>query len=208
MHSFGLEQIIHALGGPKPGFEAQKRMLPDPRPGTRPVEEVEGMCSKAGVLLLLYPLDGEIGLVLTRRTESVLNHQGQISLPGGRREEGESLRAAAFRETEEELGIGMADIDVLGDLTPLYIPPSRYCIYPWVAAAQARPVFHPSPKEVAEILEVPLLHLLDDRNVGREERRIRGRYAEVPYYRFRDHKIWGATAMVLAEFLAYIRGSS
>ena len=205
MHVIQLKNIVRSLQGQKPGFEAQRMMLPQPRPGTRFMHDVEDACYKAGVLILLYPVDGEVYLALTRRTESVDSHRGQISLPGGRKESDESLIEAALRETEEELGIGAKGLTVIGELTPLYIPPSQYCIYPTIAVADSRPVFRPSPEEVAELIELPLSHLLDDGNIVREEWTIRGMRVDVPFYHFQEYKIWGATAMVLAEFLVMVK---
>jgi 8-oxo-dGTP pyrophosphatase MutT (NUDIX family) len=189
------------LAEPKPGLEAQLTMITDPRPGHQVYREVENSCHKAGVLVLLYPWKGHLYLVLTRRTDRVDYHKGQISFPGGRREKGETLEQTAKREAREELSVDPDSFRILGRLTPLYIPPSNYCIYPIVAVSESRPVFRPFRLEVAEVLEVPLNHLLDSQAVRREKRNLGGVEVEVPYYAFGKHKIWGATAMVLAELL-------
>ena len=133
------------------------------------------------------------------------HHQAQISFPGGQMDEQESAVETALREAAEELNIAAAEVQVLGQLTPLYIPPSNYCIYPVVAVAERRPDFRPSPHEVAEVIEVPLDHLLEPGNVKRETWPIRGTDVTVPFYYFQGHKIWGATAMVLAELLDLIK---
>jgi hypothetical protein len=96
-------------------------------------------------------------------------------------------------------------IKILGELTPLYIPPSNYCMYPVVAATDKRPDFQASSHEVAEIIEVPIDHLLDDRNIRKEVWTIRGTESDVPLYFFKGHKIWGATAMVLAELIELLK---
>ena len=196
-----LEEVLKRS---KPGFDAQLRMSPEPRPGTRPVDKIEDTYTRAGVLVLLYPKECRPHIVLTLRTHSMEYHQGQISLPGGRQEPGESLEQTALRETEEELGVDIESFKVIGGLTPLYIPPSRHCIDPYVAFSERRPIFQPSPLEVAEVIELPLDHLLDSDNVKRELCTVRGIEMTVPFYAFGDHKIWGATAMVLAEFLVVI----
>jgi 8-oxo-dGTP pyrophosphatase MutT (NUDIX family) len=196
-----LDCLEKKLTGPKPGLIAQLQMTPNPRPGHQVYHEVEDISLKAGVLALFYPKEGRLHLVLTRRTDRVDFHKGQISFPGGRLETGESLEQAALREAQEELGIDPDSIRILGMLTPLYIPPSNYCIYPVVALTETYPDFLPSPLEVAEILEIPLDHLLDPQNVRREMWQIRGFDVEVPFYAFGVHKIWGATAMVLAELI-------
>ncbi len=200
-----LQSLEKALKGPKPGLKAQLKMITNPRPGNKTYQEVEDSSFKAGVLVLLYPWKKRLHLVLTRRTPSVLFHQGQISFPGGRQDRGESLRQTALREAREELKIEPAEVRILGELTPLYIPPSNYCIYPVVAAADRRPDFQPSSHEVAEVIEVPVGHLLDDANIRREVWTIRGIQADVPFYFFKGHKIWGATAMVLAELIELLK---
>jgi 8-oxo-dGTP pyrophosphatase MutT (NUDIX family) len=196
------------LAGQRPGLNAQLGMIPNPRPGHQVYTEVEDSCLKAGVLVLFYLCEGRLYLVLTRRTDRVDFHKGQISFPGGRQEKGEGLRQAALREAHEELDVDPDSIRILGMLTPLFIPPSNYCIYPVVAITDGRPDFHPSKLEVAEILEMPLDHLFDPQNIRREIWNIRGTDVEVPFYAFGDHKIWGATAMVLAELLEMIKGLS
>jgi len=193
------------LVGPKPGIKAQLGMSPNPRPGHQLYFEVEDTSNKAGVLVLLYPQEDRLHLVLTQRTDTVDFHKGQISFPGGRLESGEDLEQAALREAQEELEVDPESVQVLGMLTPLFIPPSNYCIYPVVAVTKNRPDFQPSPIEVAEILEVPLEHLLDPHNIRREIWSIRGSDVEVPFFSFGSHKIWGATAMVLAELLAILK---
>jgi 8-oxo-dGTP pyrophosphatase MutT (NUDIX family) len=203
-----LHSLEKKLAGLKPGYRAQLGMCPIPRPGHQAYDEVEDKSLKAGVLVLFYPLEDRIHLVLTRRTDKVDFHKGQISFPGGRREKNEALEQAAMREAQEELGIDPDSIRVLGMLTPLYIPPSNYCIYPVVAITEHRPDFRPSHLEVAEVLEIPLDHLLSPQNVRWETWTLKGTDVEVPFYAFSKHKIWGATAMVLAELLEMIKGLS
>jgi 8-oxo-dGTP pyrophosphatase MutT (NUDIX family) len=157
------------------------------------------------VLLLLYSWEDEPHLILTVRTPDLNHHSGQISLPGGgwERQDG-SLRETALRETEEELGVDTADVEVLGPLTPLYIPPSNNCVYPFVAVASQRPDFHPDPIEVADLLEIPLSLLADPTTRCEEEWIWRDQPLRIPFYAVDEHKVWGATAIILAEFLALL----
>ena len=197
-----IDDVRAAMERPLPGPWAQVTMAPRPR-SLRPAEGVSPR--RAGVLLLLYPLDEGPHLVLTVRTPDLNHHSGQISLPGGGWEDQDhSLQETALRETEEELGIDTADVEVLGPLTPLYIPPSNNCVYPFVAITSRRPVFHPDPIEVADLLEVPLSLLIDPATRCEEEWVWREAPLHVPFYAVGEHKVWGATAIILAEFLSLL----
>ncbi len=200
-----LESLEARLKGPKPGLAAQLRMVPDPRPGQKTYEEVRDTCRPAAVLILLYPRRGRLHLVLTLRTSKVDHHRDQVSFPGGEKDGHETTIEAALREAAEELRVRPADVRVLGELTPLYVPPSNYCIYPLVAAAERRPAFRRAPAEVAEVIDLPLDVLFEPKTVRREVWRLHGRDTVVPFYEFGGHKIWGATAMILAELAEMIR---
>jgi len=200
-----LQFLEKGLKGPLPGLKAQLKMITKPRPGNKVYQEVEDTSIKAGVLILLYPWNNQLHMVLTRRTARVDFHQKQISFPGGRQEKGESFEQTALREAHEELKILPESVRILGKLTPLYIPPSNYCICPVVATISVRPDFQPFALEVAEVIEVPLDHLLNPQNVRREMWTYKGAQIEVPFYFFKGYKIWGATAMVLAELVELLR---
>jgi 8-oxo-dGTP pyrophosphatase MutT (NUDIX family) len=184
---------------------AWQRMVPRPRAMRRP-SGLKGEARRAGVLLLLYPLNGVLTFPLTRRTETVATHKGQISLPGGAQEEGETPVQTAFRETCEELSIGPTDqIDVLGALAPLYVSASDFEIHPIVGYLPCRPDFHPDPVEVAEVLEMSLPMLLDDVIKVRERWTIHGLELDVPFYRVAGQAVWGATAILLGELEGRLR---
>lgn len=196
-----LSLLEKKLKDPLPGIKAQSLMMPIPRPGHKDILSLEDDYSRAGVLILLYPMRERLNVLLTKRTDRVYYHRAQISFPGGRQEANEILEVTAIREAREELGTSLETLQILGRLTPLYIPPSNYCVFPFVASIADRPDFIPSSLEVAEIIEIPLAHLLDDNNIRSEVWTIRGNEVEVPFYGYEEYKIWGATAMVLAEFL-------
>jgi len=194
------------LKGEKPGLKSQLKMSPDPSPSALTIKEAGDSCVKAGVLILLYPENGIIHLVFIQRTATVSHHQNQISFPGGQKNDDENIIEAALREAREELRIWPENLRILGQLTPLYVQPSNYCLYPVVAITENRPDFEPCPQEVAEIIVVPLDHLLDRKNVCFEIWSLRGRQTLVPFFDYDRHKIWGATAMILAELLDILRG--
>jgi 8-oxo-dGTP pyrophosphatase MutT (NUDIX family) len=197
--SAAIRRLLH---GPKPGMAAQARMATHPRPGWPPNRDIAPR--QGGVLILLYPHEGQLYLVLTRRTETVRNHKGQVSLPGGRREGDEPIEQTALREAQEELGIVPPTVEVLGALTPLYIPPSDFCITPVVGWTGTRPDWRPDPVEVAEVIEVPLRNLADPATVHHEAWQREELTIQVPYFLVQGHRVWGATAMVLSEFLAVL----
>ncbi|HLV36381.1 MAG TPA: CoA pyrophosphatase, partial [Spirillospora sp.] len=154
----------------------------------------------------LFPVAGELHFVLTRRTDNLRGHSGQISFPGGRRDPTDaSFVETALRETCEELRVCDPAADVLGRLTPIYIPPSDFEVFPIVAALDYKPVFQPNPDEVAEVLNVPLAALLDDNRKRVEQWPFNGVLIRVPFYAFNGHKVWGATAIMLSELEGRLR---
>lgn len=190
------------LREPLPGTTAQLAMAPVYRQDPA-MASVEGKaCREAGVLALFFPLDGIPYLLLTARHADLRHHAGQVSFPGGQREPGEALHETALREAHEEVGLPPETVDVLGPLTPLYIPPSGFCVYPFVGTATALPALRPLDAEVDAVLHVPLAHLLDPPTRRIEPWLLRGREVEVPFFAFDDFRVWGATAMMLAELLA------
>jgi 8-oxo-dGTP pyrophosphatase MutT (NUDIX family) len=204
-----ISELEPRLHRPLPGLAAQLRMLPiPPPPGMKTYAEVGDNCLRGAVLVLLYPRNGQTHTVFIRRPQTVVHHKGQIAFPGGHVEDGETPAEAAVREAREEIGLPPETIRVLGALTPLYIPPSGYCIYPFVAETGITPVFIPQPGEVDEIIEASLLPFFDGRNLRTETWAFDMGPRQVPFYAVGSHKIWGATAMVLSEFLEILRPAS
>ena len=193
-------RLVAAMAGPLPGIAGQTRLAPRPRIGWRPEVTPDG-CRHGGGLLLVYPRSDAAHVALTLREEGLQNHAGQVSLPGGAVEEGESLDRAALREAEEEIGVDPREVRLLGALSPLHVPVSQFVLHPWVGVAERRPEFRPDATEVARILEVPLAELADPSRLAVETRRYSDQDVRVPFFRVEGEKVWGATAMVLAEFL-------
>ena len=159
----------------------------------------------AAVLVGLIAREQGWCLLLTRRTDHLHHHPGQISFPGGRHEDDDAdLIATALREAEEEVGIPAGSVDVLGCL-PRFATPSGFCITPVVALLPEQIACRPDPFEVAEVFELPLDCVCDVRNFQQHRIHLEGGLRQIPALPFQGRFIWGATAgvlMMLAAFLA------
>lgn len=199
--------MLDAFARGLPGVDAQLRMAPRPRVGWDPHRFPDGL-REGAALVLIYPIADIPHVLLTVRGSMLRMHQGQVSFPGGAVDPEESFESAALREASEEVGVAPASVRVLGRLTPLHIPVSGYRLHPVVGIVDERPAFVAAEWEVAHLLEVPIEVLRDPARLQRETqmREADGKAwpVEVPYFAVDGHKVWGATAMALAEFLALI----
>jgi 8-oxo-dGTP pyrophosphatase MutT (NUDIX family) len=168
---------------------ARERSAPASPPGLR----------KAAVLVPVYVKNGGLWVLLTRRTESLEHHRGQISFPGGSAEEDDdSPLDTALRETDEEIGVRAEDVKPLGTLSPLTTVTNFY-VEPFVGAIPNPYPFRIAESEIAELVEAPIAALLDPNAL--ETKMLPGRDAPVLFYHHGDHVIWGTTARILKEFL-------
>jgi len=187
---------------PLPGTAAQMLMAPSL---SRPANVLLPL-RDSGVLLLLYPVSNRLFTVFMKRTEYGGPHSGQISFPGGKFEDGDrSLVDTALRECGEEIGIPPGSVEVLGLLTPLHIPISNFRIQPVVGFMAATPVFATDPEEVDYLIRTPLEFLLKPEIIKTEILAFGILSMEVPYYDIDSNHVWGATAMMLSEFLEIVR---
>jgi len=154
----------------------------------------------AAVLVPLYVDAGELHAVFTKRREDLRRHAGEVSFPGGRRDEGEpSLQATALREAEEEIGLPRSAVEIVGALKPTPTIATGYAIYPFVGLIEPGMTWTLSPREVAEVLELRLRDVQE----GYERKRLirRGIPILTDTYTVGDHLIWGATARILSDLL-------
>jgi len=201
-----IERIKCGIQGPLPGLPAMLHMAPPFREELIARSLVDARPRMAAVLIPITHRAGQLHVILTKRCAYRGVHSAQISFPGGKMERGdEHLQATALRETQEELQLPGAQVELLGALTPLYIPPSNYWVHPFAAVLHNPPnIWTPQPEEVDQVLEPSLQQLLKPEiRVKREAQTSEGKQ-EVPGFQLSDHFIWGATAMMLEEFLCLI----
>lgn len=197
-------RLAGRLSGDLPGADAQADMAPRYE-ARKSALSIHGRdCREAGVLALIYP-DTDPHLVLTVRRDDLPDHPGQVSFPGGQREAGETLPETALREAHEEVDLPPEPVHLLGALTPLFVPPSNFCVHPFVGVIDHIPSLRPTDREVGSILHVPIAHLLTPETRVVETWTLHGRDIDVPFYRVEDYTVWGATAMMLSELLFCIR---
>jgi 8-oxo-dGTP pyrophosphatase MutT (NUDIX family) len=161
---------------------------------------------EAAVLILLYPYNQSIYTLLMQRPDYNGVHSGQISFPGGKKEpEDNDLIQTALRETYEETGVDPAKTEIIGRLTPLFIPVSNIIVNPVVGWTNERPILNHKSEEVLFLIEADLKIFLDPSVVKTKPVKISGEMLEVKYYDYEENTIWGATAMILHELLVIIR---
>ena len=190
------EEIRDALDQPLPGSDAHLTLAPRPRRGWHPGQIPHG-ARTAAALILLYARRDAPHLLLTVRA-------GQVSFPGSGLEPNETIHEAALRETQEEVGVDPTRVRLIGALSPLYIPASHFALHPVVGVTHCPPAWQAAAAEVWRVLETPLAEFLTTAGPRRGYRWDEDRRYEVPYLEVGGERVWGATAMVLAELMTVI----
>lgn len=192
---------------PLPGLSAHEPLRAVSAGGLAPVFKHSLPARPGSVLILLYPDQGRILFPLTKRNEYTGAHSGQISLPGGKAEPGESTEQTALREGQEEIGIDPTQIEIIGQLSEFFVIPSNFMVTPVVAIQKEKPKFTPDPVEVVKILEGSIEDLIKEDAVKVKEIIAAGIYAmQAPHFVIEEEVVWGATAMMLNELRVLIRG--
>lgn len=198
------EEIGEAMMGKLPGSLSHRKMWIDDEDLRFVNKNLHVGAKKSAVTILLYPSQGHLSFLLMQRVAYSGVHSAQFSLPGGKQEDGETAQQAAMREMEEETGVVLRAADYVAELSPLYVPPSNFMIYPFVAYINKVPVFTPNPEEVAKLFTVPLNQLLKKSALVQLKTQVWHKNktfeTSVPAFYLNNNKVWGATAMILNEF--------
>jgi len=192
------------LQGPLPGDTAHQKMMSYQRVSAQNARAQEHQPRQGAVLFLIYPSKDNWSTVLIQRPIYEGTHSDQLAFPGGKMEESDSdLIHTALRETEEEVGLDPAKVQILGLLSEIYIPPSNFLVLPVVGFVESLPKLIPDPREVADILNPPLSTFFNP--ALRKEKSIYIPHydttIQAPYFDVFGKTLWGATAMMISEFV-------
>jgi 8-oxo-dGTP pyrophosphatase MutT (NUDIX family) len=195
------QQLSERLKQPLPGARAHDPLRAIPVGSVTPRFDHKISPKPGGVLILLYESNGKIMFPLIKRPEYIGAHSGQVSLPGGKAEPGETIIETALREGEEEIGVLKNSVEVLGVLSDFFVIPSNFLVTPVVGVIHALPVFRPDEKEVSKILKGSIDDLLDSGAIREKEILAAGKFRLMaPHFEIENEIVWGATAMILNEF--------
>lgn len=197
-----IKKTSHICETSLPGWEAQKKLINYDRPAPKDFSKINPKPKLSGVLALLYPKNNELYTVLTLRNSYNGVHSNQVSFPGGKKETVDvSLWDTALREAREEVGLHPEKIFKIGELTHVYIPPSKFLVAPFLAYTDEEPQFIADPYEVKRIIETPVSVFLNDSNIRQKDMFIKAYNTSIPikYYDVNGNVVWGATAMMLSE---------
>ena len=199
-----IEKLSSRLQQRLPGKTAQNIMMVKPRLPF-PNIDLDNQGTPAAVLILLYPLNKNWYFFLTKRTDTVDHHKGQVSFPGGMVEENESLKDAALRETHEEIGIPPFKIKLIGSLTSFYIPVSRFEIFPFIGWTEKKPKTSIHDQEVDSIFSPSIKDFMLDKTQKEKKDTLAGFPVKIPYFDLGGEIVWGATSIILSEFKSILK---
>lgn len=200
------EKLRTAIGKGLPGTDVQWELASADRNAPDFPRVAGPDAREAGVLILLFPVDGYVHTVFMQRPDYAGIHGGQISFPGGKKElYDENIIRTALREAEEETGITSSDVEIIGTLTPLFIPVSNMLVTAVTGWMNRKPVFNHDPKEVVYLIEAELREIMNPAIIKTMPFEVRGKIINIKYFAYNGNVIWGATAMMLHELLSMIK---
>ena len=202
-----LNKFRKALAEPLPGILSQGKMAPPHRPIELRMPKQDDRVRDSAVLILLWPDGDQISTVFILRPEYDGVHSNQIAFPGGKHEkEDVNFVATALREAQEEVGINPETVTIIGQLSPLFIPPSKFLVYPIVGFVTEVPVFIPDPIEIKEVIPCHLSDFFKHESFTIQDLKVGERLLpDIPCYKIGQKLIWGATAMIFSEMLDIIK---
>lgn len=186
-----------------PGIKSHYKMMPIQRKLDLPENKPNDKTKTSSVLLLLYPENKDLFLVFIKRQQYEGIHSGQVAFPGGKKDKTDkNFIETALRETKEEIGINTKDVEILGKLSELYIPPSNFVVYPYLGFIPYKPDFNIDTIEVADIFSVGLHEILNSNPLPDFEFEVmKNKKVKAPCFVFGNYHVWGATSMILNEFI-------
>ena len=203
------EDIKKKLSETLPGIDSHLKMAPPQRAvALKGGLDQKSNAKKSAVMMLFFVDNAELHMIVIRRSNYVGIHAGQIAFPGGRYEEEDGdVEVTAFREIEEEIGITHDKIELLGRLSDIYVQPSNFLISIFVGFLNEKPVYHRQEREVAEVIEIPFREFFDENVIKYKDFYVGSlkASANAPYFDVANVEIWGASAMVIHEFLDIIQ---
>lgn len=202
-----VQRLKYSIHQPLPGKEAQMRMSPRPVNRSRFDPQLPPNHRKGAVLILIYPQDGQAYFPLIKRPEYPGVHSGQVAFPGGKmEEEDESLIITALREAQEEVSIDPAKVEILGKITDLFVPASNFLVSPIVGISHEIPDFVPEIREVQRIIPTQVSQLISPEIIQTTILEIHDQIKlDTPYFEIDQEIVWGATAMILGEFIQLLK---
>jgi 8-oxo-dGTP pyrophosphatase MutT (NUDIX family) len=202
-------ELINNFQKPLPGIDSHLKMAPKPRVSELlQTKDKIPTARQSAVMILLFPDNGQLKTVFIKRSEYDGIHSGQIAFPGGQYEESDdNFKTTALRETFEEIGVSSDKIEIIGQLTDLFIPPSNFVVKAFAGYCKQKPKYVSDKKEVQTVIEVAIDELADEQYKhekefisGQGESKIRA-----PYFHIQNIEIWGATAMIVSELLDILK---
>lgn len=191
-----------------PGVDAHLRLAPEIRIPELKTGNPPAHAAESAVLIILYPYGDRIHTVVILRNEYDGVHSGQISLPGGKREDSDmDCKETALREAQEEIGIIPSEMEIIGQLSPFYVRPSNFIVYPFVAYCAHRPEFHPDASEVQRVIEIDLFNEISYSEIVIKTLSFKDKkQVTAPGFMLGTAFMWGATAMIFSELIQVLYG--